>query len=104
MLTAPASTLDNNVGPTAGFAAGSSHHNAQRRPLNILVVEDDDGDRAQLKRVLKQTGLPHTCAETSSIDNALEACEKCAFDCAIVDYQLPGQDGVAGSSHINSRL
>ena len=77
--------------------------NSLRKPLNILVVDDDDGDRAQLKRVLKQTGLPSTCTETSSINDALEACEKATFDCAIVDYRLPGQDGLAGVALLHQR-
>ena len=53
--------------------------------LNILVIDDDCGDRGLLQRLLKQTGLPCTCSETCSIEEALEACEKRAFDCAIVD-------------------
>jgi len=58
-----------------------------RKPLMILMVDDDDGDRAQLKRVLKQTGLPCMCTETSSINDALGACEQSTFDCAVVDYR-----------------
>jgi signal transduction histidine kinase len=128
MRTTLASTADNALRPgdqfsrTAGVVAGNSNRvltnelryvsatdltegraNSSRKPLNILVVDDDDGDRAQLKRVLKQTGLPSTCTETSSIDDALEACEKCAFDCAIVDYRLPGQDGLAGVALLHQR-
>jgi signal transduction histidine kinase len=73
------------------------------KPLNILVVDDDAGDRVQLKRVLKKTGLLSTCTETSSVNEALEACEKAAFDCAIVDYRLPGQDGLAGIELLHHR-
>jgi signal transduction histidine kinase len=72
-------------------------------PWNILVVDDDADDRVQLKHVLKQTGLLSTCTETSSINDALEACEKSAFDCAIVDYQLPGQDGLTGIELLHHR-
>jgi signal transduction histidine kinase len=121
-------TSDNTLCPadqfsrTAGVATGDSNRvltnelryvsstdltegrgNSPRKPLNILVVDDDDGDRAQLKRVLKQTGLPSTCTETSSINDALEACEKRTFDCAIVDYRLPGQDGLAGVALLHHR-
>jgi signal transduction histidine kinase len=128
LRTTPALTSDNTICPadqisrTAGVAAGNSNrvltnelryvsatdftegrHNSRRKPLSILVVDDDDGDRAQLKRVLKQTGLPSTCTETSSINDALEACEKGAFDCAIVDYRLPGEDGLAGVALLHQR-
>lgn len=67
-----------------------------QKPLNVLMVDDDGGDRALLRRVLKQTGLSCTCMEACSIDDALAACEERAFDCAIVDYRLPGVDGLAG--------
>jgi signal transduction histidine kinase len=39
-----------------------------------------------------------------SIDEALEECEKCAFDSAIVDYRLPGRDGLAGITALHGRL
>jgi signal transduction histidine kinase len=75
-----------------------------QKRLNILVIDDDCGDRGLLQRLLKQTGLPCTCSETCSIEEALEACEKCAFDCAIVDYRLPGQDGLAGVALLHERF
>jgi signal transduction histidine kinase len=128
MRTTLALTSDSTLCPadqlstTAGVAASNSNRvltnelryvsatdltegrdNSLRKPLNILVVDDDDGDRAQLKRVLKQTGLPSTCTETSSINDALEACENAAFDCAIVDYRLPGEDGLAGVALLHDR-
>lgn len=117
-----ASTLTSENSIPAGVAAGNSNRvltnnlryvsaadltegrdHSMRKPLNILLVDDDCGDRAQLKRVLKQTGLPSVCTETSSIDHALEACEKGAFDCAIVDYRLPGQNGLAGVALLHQR-
>ncbi len=73
-------------------------------PLNILVVDDDDGDRKRIKRVLRQPGLPIKSTEAASIHEALEACGKCAFDCAIVDYRLTGQDGLAGITALRERF
>jgi signal transduction histidine kinase len=72
--------------------------------LNILIADDDDGDRKQIKRALAQTAMLWKCTETTSIQEALEACEKCAFDCAVVDYRLPGQDGLAGVTSLHERL
>ena len=72
--------------------------------LNLLIADDDEGDRKQIKRVLKQTGILCTCTETSSIDEALQAAGKSAFDCAIVDYRLPGQDGLSGITALHERL
>jgi hypothetical protein len=48
--------------------------------------------------------LPCECTETGSVQDALEACEKLAFDCAFVDYQIPGQDGLSGVSALSARL
>jgi len=75
-----------------------------QKTLSILIADDDEGDRKQIKRALKQSELPVTSTETASIREAMEACEQCAFDCAIVDYRLPGQDGLAGVTALHARL
>jgi signal transduction histidine kinase len=72
--------------------------------LNILLADDDDNDRKQIKRALKQSGLPSICTEAASVEEALEACQACAFDCAIIDYNLPGRDGLAGISALHESL
>ena len=64
--------------------------------LKILIVDDDIGDRKNVTRALSQAGLPCECVETVSIDAALESCGKQTFDCAIVDYRMPGHDGLHG--------
>lgn len=99
--------LNTTSGPTDERSYISVAELAEGLPqklMNILVVDDDRGDRGLLKRVLKQTGMPCTCTETCSIDGALEACEKLDFDCAIVDYRLPGQDGLAGVALLRERF
>lgn len=70
----------------------------------ILVVDDDDGDREQIRRAVRQSGLSAECTETSSINEALAACDVCEFDCAIVDYRLPGEDGLEGITALRSKL
>jgi signal transduction histidine kinase len=72
--------------------------------LNILIVDDDQGDRKQVRRALKQAGLSVECVETASIEEALEACDKCAFDCAIIDYRMPGYDGLRGIAALHERF
>jgi hypothetical protein len=69
----------------------------------ILVVDDDDGDREQIKRAVRQSGLCAECTETSSIEEALAACDVCEFDCAIVDYRLPGEDGLEGITALRGK-
>ena len=72
--------------------------------LNILIADDDEGDRQQIKRALKQAEMRFICTDTSSIEDAMAACEKCTFDCALIDYRLPGQDGLAGISSLHERF
>jgi signal transduction histidine kinase len=72
--------------------------------LKILIADDDEGDRKQIKRAIQQAGLQCECTETSSTEQALEICEQSEFDCAIFDYRLPGQDGLAGISALHERF
>ena len=64
--------------------------------LTVLIIDDDAGDRRQIGRAVKQTGVSCECVEVISVDLALAACERQTFDLAIVDYQLPGRDGLDG--------
>ena len=64
--------------------------------LNILIVDDDAGDRQIVTRALARAGLPCNCVETDSIGGAIEATANRAFDCAIIDYRMPGYDGLQG--------
>ncbi len=71
--------------------------------LQILITDDDEGDRKQIKRAIGQSALSAECTETASIEEALAACETRDFDCAIVDYRLPGEDGLEGISALHQR-
>ena len=53
--------------------------------LNILIADDDVGDRTQIKRALKQAGLACESVDAASLEEALEACNGRAFDCAFID-------------------
>jgi CheY-like chemotaxis protein len=62
--------------------------------LKILLVDDDVGDRKQMIRAMRQAGLTFEVVETANVTDAIAACEKQEFDCSIVDYRMPGQDGL----------
>src|SRR5688500_9152342 len=62
--------------------------------LRILVVDDDDVDRMAVKRALKSTGLDATVTEAENAETALRMLERQAFDCALLDYRMPGSDGL----------
>jgi hypothetical protein len=73
-------------------------------PLRILIADDDEGDRRQIKRSIQRAGLVCEFSETESTEQALAACEQREFDCVIFDYRLPGQDGLAGISEMHARF
>ncbi len=73
------------------------------RTLNFLIADDDEGDRKLIRRALKHAEIPYECTESESIQEALEACDKHEFDCAVIDYRLPGQDGLAGVTALLER-
>jgi signal transduction histidine kinase len=65
-----------------------------KAPLRILLVDDDLGDARMIARAIRQSGLDAECTGAVDVAGGLAECVSRAFDCAIVDYQLPGQDGL----------
>jgi diguanylate cyclase (GGDEF)-like protein len=72
--------------------------------LHFLIVDDDEGDRIQINRAIHQSMPPSNCTETATLIEALAACEKSAFDCALIDYRLPGEDGLNAISALRERF
>jgi diguanylate cyclase (GGDEF)-like protein len=66
--------------------------------LKILVVDDDAGDRKQMIRAMKRADLACEVVEAANVTDAIAACEKQEFDCSIIDYLMPGQDGLQAIS------
>ncbi len=62
--------------------------------LKILVVDDDEIDRMAVRRALKATGLEASVTEASDATSALDRLSKEHFDCALLDYRMPGSDGL----------
>jgi light-regulated signal transduction histidine kinase (bacteriophytochrome) len=69
-----------------------------------LITDDDEGDRRLVVRALKESGLSCDCVEATSIEEAIVACNEYAFDCAIVDYRMPGRDGLDGIASLHQRF
>jgi len=65
-------------------------------PLKILIADDDAGDRKQIVRALKHSELAVRVHRDAECQRGIGACRNSAFDCAVVDYRLPGQDGLEG--------
>jgi CheY-like chemotaxis protein len=70
-----------------------SHSPASPKPLTILVVEDDEAIGDFLQLVI--TGeTPHAVLLTTDATQALEAVETIIPGLFILDYQLPGINGL----------
>lgn len=61
--------------------------------LRILVVDDDQVDRMAVRRALRAAGVRAEIQEAPDVDSALAALEQ-TFDCVLLDYNLPGGDGL----------
>src|ERR1700758_5577556 len=72
--------------------------------FKLLVVDDDEGDRKQIARAMLQSGFRAECTETASLEEGLAACEQRDFDCAIIDYRLPGEDGLGGITRFHVKF
>jgi FixJ family two-component response regulator len=64
-------------------------------PLRILLVDDDEVDRLAVKRLLRQAGFAAEIDERSDRAGALAAAQQHRYDCVLLDYRLPGTDGVS---------
>lgn len=74
------------------------------KALRLLVVDDDEGDRKQIGRVMRQSGIQADCIEATNLEEGLSACERGDFDCAIIDYRLPGEDGLGVITALHVRF
>lgn len=63
----------------------------------ILIIDDDRGDRMLIKRLLKSSSLPFKFIEAETVEEAISQAEKRKFDCIIIDYLMPGMNGLDGT-------
>ncbi len=64
-------------------------------PLRILIVDDDQVDRMAVRRLLGQAAVHAEIEESGDPVSALAALASGALDCVLLDYHLPGADGVS---------
>ena len=67
---------------------------ADRAPLRILVVEDDELDRQALRRCLQQCGISVTAEDAASAEETLQRIASVRYDCVLLDYYIPGVAGL----------
>lgn len=71
--------------------------------LRLLIADDDDGDRMQLRRLIRACGLVCEIDEALDLNEAEAACASRAYDCAIIDYRMPGGNGLKGIVALRER-
>ena len=63
--------------------------------LRILLIEDDEVDRKNVRRIMDDFETTFEFIEAKSIKEAIEESKKGNIDCVLLDYSLPDGDGFA---------
>jgi DNA-binding NarL/FixJ family response regulator len=63
-------------------------------PIRVVLIEDNDVFRQALELLLAQGGDIEIAATAPRGDEAVELCRLHSPDVLVVDYRLPGEDGV----------
>lgn len=71
---------------------------AERHPARILVVDDEEGVRTALQKVLEKEHYAVDCAKSAA--EAMEKASASPFDLVITDIVMPGVDGMALVAHL----
>ena len=61
--------------------------------MKILIIDDDEVDRAFLKRNLRNTKLVSKIVEAETAIVGIERFKQESFDCVLLDYNLPDKKG-----------
>jgi len=68
--------------------------------MNVLLVEDDEGVRGFLEEVFQTRG--HAVTACADAESAWERCQQDHFPFAVLDWMLPGMDGLELCRRIRS--
>ncbi|MGK3988576.1 ATP-binding protein [Sorangium sp. So ce136] len=65
------------------------------KSVRLLVVDDDTVDRIAILRALRSGRVDAEIREADSVDSALAVLYEQQIDCVLLDFYLPGGDGLA---------
>ncbi|MEL6961675.1 MAG: response regulator [Pseudomonadota bacterium] len=68
--------------------------------MRLLIVDDSRLDRTRIKRLINQMNTEVSLAEAPDVETALGMVAVERFDCILLDYRLPGADGVELATEI----
>lgn len=66
----------------------------ERNDLRLLIVDDDELDRKSIRRSLAAGGVSAEIVEAIGSEPALALLESEAFDAVLLDFNMPGRDGL----------
>ena len=73
-------------------------------PIEVVLVEDNDTFRQALELMLGLTPDVRVVAAVADGESALEVCPGLQPDVVLVDYRLPGLDGVETTAALRAAL
>ena len=76
------------------YTRGGTRKQTQLRPKRILIVDDEVRVAYFLQEGLKGLGDDYEVQTTESAELALQAIDKESFDLAVIDFRLPGINGL----------
>jgi CheY-like chemotaxis protein len=96
-IAAPLPDRGRGVAGTSGAAAALPH---PRRPLRVLLVEDNEINRRLFTRVLVKLG--HSVVTAGNGKEALASLERTEVDAVLMDVQMPEMDGIQATAAIRA--
>lgn len=75
----------------------------ERRPIDVLLVEDNDVFREALELMLGLTPDVNVVGAVGDGRSAIEECERLGPDVVLMDYRLPELGGVESTAAITAR-
>jgi len=74
-----------------------------RRRLHVLLVDDDLADRRIIRRTLAENAADVKIVEAVSVEEGLGILQHTSFDAILLDYKLPGANGIEMVQELRSR-
>ena len=68
--------------------------------MRILLIDDNDGIRTLVRTLLENSGCCEVVGEASDGSDAISAVGRYRPDLVIMDWQMPGEDGVIATRRL----
>ncbi len=72
-------------------------------PLRVLIVDDDDIDRQMISRTLRRADGETLIVMAATVDEGIARYAEGPFDVVLLDYRMPGRDGIEMLHHLSER-